>query len=147
MLTKFARFIIFISGVGVMFSAGSPFLIRAQTYYEFRSLGMESAVDKVTKAKIQSAASSLALGFILSVAGAFVGVGLLRRREWARRGWLFICTIWVVLMVAFLGRSPDTSRILPLAFWGIICAVSFSILTKPAIRSEFSNDRHVAKRA
>jgi hypothetical protein len=147
MLTKFAYFVIFLSGFGVMLSAGSPFLIRAQTYYEFRSLGMESAVDKVTKAKVHSAAPSLALGFILSVAGTFIGVGLLRRREWARRGWLLICTIWVVLTVVFLALSPDTSGILPLAFRGIICAVSFSILTKPAIKSEFSKDRHAAKRA
>ena len=147
MLTKFAYFAMILSGFGVLLSVGMPFVIRARTYYQFHRFGMDSAVDSVANAELHSVAPSLVLSLILSVAGVFLAIGLLRRREWARRGWLVICGIWLASAIVFTILAPEMPDIFRLAFRLIILAVSFRVLLKPRIRDEFTNQHHATERA
>ena len=146
MLTKFAYFAMTLSGIGVLFSVGMPFLIRARTYHDFHRFGMDSAVDKVANAELRSIAPSLALSLVLSVAGVFIAIGLLRRRGWARMNWLLVCGIWLGSAIVFTVLAPTASDIGPLAFRLIVLAISLRVLMAPTIRSEFSNPHRPAKR-
>jgi len=141
MLTKFAYFVLILSGLGILLSAGEPILLRARAYYQFRRIGMDTAIDKIASAELRSAAPDLTLAFILSTLGIFAGFGLLRRREWARIGWLLLCGLWLVATIPALALSSGASAFLAPAFRFIVFSISFRILLKPEIRAQFSNDR------
>ena len=146
MLPRFAYFAMTLSGFGVLLSIGLPFVLRARTYYQFHRFGMDSAVDEVANAELRSIAPSLVLALMLSVAGVFLALGLLRRREWARRGWLIVCGIWLASAIVPAILAPALTDIFPLAFRFIVLVVSFRVLLKPTIRDEFSNHHHATER-
>jgi uncharacterized membrane protein (DUF2068 family) len=141
MLSKFAYFVIGLGIYGILVSAGAPMLIRARTYFQFHRLGMEKAVEKVANAELWSVAPNLVIILLLSIVGVVLGLGLLRRCEWARRGWLIVCVIWLSATIFFTARAPSLSAIFPLAFRLVVFVVSLRILLAPTIRDQFLNER------
>ena len=146
MINKLAWFVLVLNALGLLALACTPFIIRAQTYYEYKAMGAESAVDQMTAVELRSRAPDLVLGGLLCMTGVWVGIGLLLRREWARRGWLVLSVIWVSVAVFSNVFEFGWGSVFSSVFRLCILVVSFRLLRHPMVRAQFATERALPRR-
>src|SRR5580692_5140089 len=125
MITKFAYCAMGLSLLCVILILCEPFLLRAREHFQFDSLGMASAADLVADKELRAETPGLVCGLILSISGVVAAAGLLRLREWARRAWLFICVLWLLLQIVLSSvAAPSLLILYPVAFRLIVLGIS-----------------------
>ena len=128
-----AYFAMVSGGLGVIYLLAYSSISERVTHYKFDGFGLEA------HARMAIARTDPSLvGVALSTASIGIGIGLLRRRNWAREWWLALCILWFALSIFCLSYSKAVwEALVPIGFRLLILIVSFKVLCRDDIRREF----------
>lgn len=138
-LSSFALFVICFNLLVSVLGFLMPWIIEFEAQAKFRDFHQleltEACITNFTHQKMPE----IVIGTTLSFIGTCLGYGLLKRRAWAREGWLALCLIWVAIPVIGQIVEPDLSLpgLAQLMFRIVILIVSGFVLFNAAVIREF----------
>lgn len=135
---KFAYLVVGVNALAAVACVVKPFLQRRTSLLEIQRLGLDDVANEIAYAELQAIAPALLLSLVLSIGGVIAGFGLLRRREWAKRAWLYLSGLWLASAVVPVIFDPSAATIYPLAFRLAVFVVSLRVLLSATARNEFS---------
>lgn len=123
-----------------MLSLIEPWFRRKLLYFQFHQLGMDDVFEKVARVQDHAALLFDIINFLIGIGIIVIAIGLIRRREWARRAWIWVSGLLVVAFVVFAvcSREFDLPAILAIVFRSVIFVVSLGVLTGEKARSQFA---------
>lgn len=116
-----------------------PHAIAMQANAKFAEFGIEELTADYSAARTRELMPEIVMGTSLSLVGVILGIGLVRRKEWARKGWLFVCACWLLAALSMQILEPDLSMtgLAPLILRAVIFGISYWVLLSPSGRKEF----------
>lgn len=138
-LSCFAVIVICFNVLASVLGICMPRIIEFEAKAKFADFGASALTEAYVDLNTRQKMPDIVLGTTLSLIGVYLGLGLLKRRAWARKGWLAVCLIWVALPAISQFTAPDLSLsgIVPILLRITILAVSCFVLLDSAVIREF----------
>jgi hypothetical protein len=122
------------------FLLASSWIVQQKYKYKFGDFLNEEGIREVVEAEINAMRPSLIIAAVHQTACLITGIGLLRKRPWARPTWLMLCWIGlgVVLLSAVWSGFQDPRDLVPIVVRVLLLVWSIRVLGTPTAREEFS---------
>jgi hypothetical protein len=118
----------------------SPWLTRQKYHYKFREFLADEPISEMAEAEINATRPSLIIAVIHQAACLVAGIGLLKKKPWARPLWLTLC--WIGLGIVLFGviwsGLPDLAALGSVAIRGFLLVWSIRVLSSPGARQDFA---------
>ncbi|WP_038169869.1 hypothetical protein [Verrucomicrobium sp. BvORR106] len=134
-----------LSTLGLVSVATLPYVIQKQISYKFGEFVSDESLAKIAAKAVTAELPVLIGGFLLALAGVVSAFGLFRCREWARKGWLAVCLIWVGIQVISGLPHVDMLSVVALAFRAGVLIYSLRVLMDHSVRGEFTKAKMQVK--
>lgn len=137
-ITRLAWIAMVLIVLGLASAAVLPYVTQRQIFYKFGDFASEESIAQIAAEAAKAEAPVLVGVFLLSLAGGVSAFGLFRCREWARKGWLAVCMMWVsgpVISNLPHGEMPNWPA---LVFRAVVLIYSWRVLMDPGVRGEFN---------
>jgi len=143
MVSALSYFVMLLGIVTSALSLLGPWIRRRQLYYQFHQLGMDGSIERVVRAEDHAAFPYEVSGFLVGIAIIVIAIGLVRRREWARRMWMWGSGLLVLefVVLALFSRDAELPVILVVTFRLSIFVISLAVLMSKKARDQFTRGR------
>lgn len=129
--------------LGLVFILASPWIIRQQCTLKFKYILNPEEVQELAAAQINAARPTLAFSAIHHTACLITGIGLLKRKSWARPAWLTLCWLGLgfVIVAAIWNRRFDVGGVTSVLVRTALLVWSIQVLGSRRARHEFTSSR------
>lgn len=140
-LSAFALLVIGFNVLAAVVGLSMPRIIQFEAQAKFADFDRPEWTNAYIDEHVSQRMPEIVLCTTLSIFGVYLGCGLLRRRERARKAWLVICIAWVAIGLLWQIKEPDLSLlgIGPLLLRIVILIASCRVLLNDAVVREFGS--------
>jgi hypothetical protein len=129
--------------LGLALIPASSWAIRQQSTYKFRYILNPEEIQELAAARIDATRPTLIISAIHQIACLITGVGLLKRKSWARPAWLTLCWLGLgfVIVAAIWHRRLDVGGFTSVLLRAALLVWSIRVLGSRRARHEFASSK------